>query len=144
MKKLTILLLCVVLAAAFTACTENDKPKTGAVYDGEKYSAVVENDTLTLDLQSNITTGFEWIITEGPEKMEVLSEEYISEETDEPVCGAPGTTRYVIKALEEGEGTMKLCYCRDGEDGEVDNYYLLTVKIGKNNAITELGFVEAE
>ena len=143
MKKLLAIALCLTLVFTLSACNNDpEKPKTGAVYDGENYSAVVEDDNLTLDLQSNITTGFEWIITEGPEKMEVVSEEYNSEETDEPVCGAPGTTRYVIKALEEGEGTMKLCYCRGSE--EVEGNYLLTVKIGKNNAITELSLIEVE
>ena len=76
-------------------------------------------DVLTIRLDSNPTTGFDWSFeTSDPELLELLTMEYVSDESDTPVCGLGGTwvASYRNFSGKAGPVTLTLNYARPWED----------------------------
>lgn len=88
-------------------------------------------DTVTIDLCSNPTTGFEW--KENPDisdvsVLEQTSHEFISPGTD--VLGQAGCEVWVFKTLKKGESTVSFEYSQPWEGGMKNEWtYNLTVTV---------------
>ncbi|HEY86632.1 MAG TPA: protease inhibitor I42 family protein [Dehalococcoidia bacterium] len=88
-------------------------------------------DTVTIDLCSNPTTGFQW--EENPDIsdstiLEQASHEFIPAGTDVP--GQAGREVWVFKTLKKGVSTVSFKYSRPWEGGEKGEWtYTLTVTV---------------
>ena len=69
--------------------------------------------TLTLRLQANGTTGYEWKIVALPRNLKLVSSAYEAspQASDAPrIAGGGGAQRFTFKAVGVGRGTMRLAY----------------------------------
>lgn len=116
--------------------------------DGEGWSANVTGDEMTLDLPSNPSTGYSWVVTEKTKVFATDSNQFIAETGEEVLAGAGGVTQFHIAALKEGVGTMTLQYKQDWEGGQVDGTYDLTLTVSRHHKkylqIDSVRFVKAE
>lgn len=116
--------------------------------DGEGWSANVTGDEMTLDLPSNPSTGYSWVVTEKTKVFATDSNQFIAETGEEVLAGAGGITQFHIAALKEGVGTMTLQYKQDWEGGQVDGTYDLTLTVSRHHKkylqIDSVRFVKAE
>lgn len=67
------------------------------------------NDELTIALDSNPSTGYEWYPNYDTNFLEMVSSYYIPSNEN---CGAPGTDVFVFKALKTGETDVIFKYQR--------------------------------
>ncbi|MCD8363762.1 MAG: protease inhibitor I42 family protein [Lachnospiraceae bacterium] len=133
MKKKVILMTCV-LAVVFVGAICLAKTGSGetASYtvEGDDFSAQVSGGKLILELPSNATTGYSWVIVEEPDIFTSDYDSYNESEGGEQL-GSGGTTQFHIIALDEGSGTMVFQYRRNWEGGEVAGTYELTLDISR-------------
>ena len=87
-------------------------------------------DTITIELCSNPTTGFEWKYeTVGKIVLEETDYEYIAPESDGTV-GAAGKEVWTFEAIEEGTTELRMEYSRPWEGGEQAEWtYTVTVTV---------------
>ena len=132
--KSTLVLVCVmaVISLGLFACSESVSPASAeCAYAWNQATEVAVDGTLTVTLESNPTTGFEWelvIITDET----VLEEEghaFMAPETGAPL-GAGGEEIWTFTALKEGKSTISMEYRRPWEQGvEPDKVFVLTVVV---------------
>ncbi len=104
------------------------------VIDGEDFSAsVVNGGELILDLPSNPTTGYTWVITEEPDIFASDYDTYSDTAGDSGLLGAGGISEFHIIALGDGTGTMVFQYKRPWDGGDIAGTYELTLEISRHN-----------
>lgn len=107
---------------------------TSYTIEGEDVSAqVVDGGSLILDLPSNATTGYTWVIVEEPDNFASDYNVYIEPDKDGQVVGKGGIAEFHIIALDEGVGTMLFQYRRNWDGGEIAGTYELTLDISREN-----------
>ena len=74
--------------------------------------------TIYVTLESNATTGYEWVVEIEGESVVKRSEEYIAPE-ETGLLGAPGTWKAEFKAIEDGESTLTFKYLRPWDVNDV-------------------------
>jgi predicted secreted protein len=86
--------------------------------DSDTGSHVLLNsgDRFEIRLESNATTGYEWVVTEAglPDIVELVGDRYEAPDTD--LVGAPGTQVFVVEAIRQGADVLRLEYVRPFED----------------------------
>lgn len=93
-----------------------------------------EGDTLTVELESNPTTGYEWACEIDGSAVVAESDEYVAaSQGGEAKEGEGGTHTFVFKADGSGEATITLKYARSWESTDDDKTLVLkaTVDNGK-------------
>ncbi len=89
----------------------------GESYNGNEYT-IQAYGTFTLGLESNPTTGFQWMLSRDfDHNIILLSDSYYSSplQSDPPVVGQGGTDYWVFKALRPGSTELKLTCARPWE-----------------------------
>jgi len=91
-------------------------------YDG-KTVELAAGGSLTVTLESNATTGFQWELASISDQtvMEKVANTYEAPEAKEgetPMVGAGGQEVWTFKALTKGESTISMEYSRPWEKGE--------------------------
>jgi len=116
------------------ACSSESLPSrhnTECSFAWNQKTEVAVGDTLTVNLEANPTTGFEWELREMTDET-VLEEEghaYVAPESEATV-GAGGKEVWTFKALKEGESTIIMEYRRPWEqEVEPDKVFILTVAV---------------
>jgi len=86
--------------------------------DSDTGSHVLLNsgDRVEIRLESNATTGYEWMVPEAglPDIVELVDDRYEVPDTD--LVGAPGTQVFVVEAIRQGADVLRLEYVRPFED----------------------------
>jgi len=131
-SKLVLVCIMVVISLGLFACSESAPPaSTECAYAWNQTTEVAVGGTLTVTLESNPTTGFEWalvIITDET----VLEEEghaFMAPEAKAPP-GTGGEEVWTFTALKEGKSTISMEYRRPWEeDVEPDKVFVLTVVV---------------
>lgn len=102
----------------------------------DSYKLDLLDDTLTLTVDSNNTTGYSWMVNEAT-NLEVVSNDYEkNEESDAELLGAPGKQVIKFKATETGEADAILVYAR-GNDEEAAKAYKVKSYVDEENCVTE-------
>jgi predicted secreted protein len=134
MKKVLILgLSSILLLPLFIAgCGAGTKTNIELTLDDfAKQNNIVKDITvsphgrITLTLESNATTGYDWgdAVIDNTDKVEQTSHDYIEpEQTNQ--TGAAGKETLTFMAKTAGSATMQLGYSRPWEGGEKDTYTL--------------------
>lgn len=145
---LSVLVFLLAIAVIVLAVTNRGYVGENFTADGEGWSAEVTGDEMTLDLPSNPSTGYSWVVTEKTKVFATDSNQFIAETGEEVLAGAGGVTQFHIAALKEGVGTMTLQYKQDWEGGQVDGTYDLTLTVSRHHKkylqIDSVKFVKAE
>ena len=145
---LSVLVFLLAVAVIVLAVTNRGYVGENFTTDGEGWSAEVTGDEMTLDLPSNPSTGYSWVVTEKTKVFATDSNQFIAETGEEVLAGAGGITQFHIAALKEGVGTMTLQYKQDWEGGQVDGTYDLTLTVSRHHKkylqIDSVKFVKVE
>jgi predicted secreted protein len=104
------------VALIVSACGNAGTARTLTEADNLSEVLLDSGDEFEIRLESNATTGFEWMIDEDslPETIELIDDRYEAPDTD--LVGAPGTQVYMFEATEDGAGILRLEYVRLFED----------------------------
>ena len=120
-KKLIQILTCAIVAMSLSlvACSPGASWVLVSKVDSGKTISVHVNQELIVDLESNQTTGFQWLLAEISDRT-VLGE--VSNLYTAPVTGAPvgagGIERWTFKGLKKGTARLSMEYSRTWEGGE--------------------------
>ena len=95
-------------------------------------------DKLTIKLESNPTTGYEWIYQiNNSDVLKLKSNDYKENDKDDKTVGAGGIQTYVFEAVKEGEATITLAYGRNWEENSAYKIEY-KIKVDKNKNIEVL------
>lgn len=84
-------------------------------------------DILTVRLDCNPTTGYDWTFEiSEPALLELLSQEYVTDESDEPICGSGGTWAASFRNFSDEAGNVELIlrYARPWEKNALEERML--------------------
>lgn len=87
----------------------------------------VGKDILTVRLDGNPTTGYDWTFEiSEPALLELLSQEYVIDESDEPICGLGGTWVASFRNFSDEAGDVELIlrYARSWEENALEERML--------------------
>jgi inhibitor of cysteine peptidase len=106
---ITVLILSGCMFASKTL-TENN--------NGQSLSLKV-NETVKIKLESNITTGFRWNLSNETDTsiVSLISSDYKQANTDTKLVGAGGYETFTFKANSKGKTTIVLTYNKSWEEG---------------------------
>lgn len=91
-----------------------------------------KESTVTLDLESNPTTGAEWVCSIADESIAVLADSsYKQNEAEEGMVGVGGVQTLTFKCLKAGTTDLTLTYGRQGENGETFETKNATLTVDK-------------
>jgi inhibitor of cysteine peptidase len=94
--------------------------------NGEQVEAS-EGDRIVLRIPENATTGYRWVVSELPESLELVADEFAPPSTAEP--GAGGERRVELLARGSGQGQVVLTLERPWEHEAADRFEaLVTVR----------------
>ena len=111
----TLLALALALVAG---CRYSPEP-TLTMQDSGRSVGLYASDTLTVELESNPTTGYGWDIVEAPDEevLKLLDSRYEHAAGAQELVGAGGTEVWRFKAVGRGFTSLKLGYLRTWEKG---------------------------
>ncbi len=112
-------LLTIALSLALAGCGGGSDRIVLGDADSGKTVLVASGDRFEVRLESNVTTGFEWVVDpeSASDVVTVVSSTYDEPETD--LVGAPGTQIFVFEATRAGAGILRLEYLRPFDDPPV-------------------------
>jgi len=104
------------------ALTKNDNGKT---------IIAAPNQSITLTLDSNATTGYKWNLTGEPNAQIVkfVSSNYNAPQNTGGLVGVGGTETWKFQAIGAGTTTLKLAYFRPFDPKDVGGEFTLTVTV---------------
>lgn len=74
-------------------------------------------ETFTIQLPSNPTTGYGWVVKKAPEQIKLLNKSYEqSPECKKGMVGCGGVQSFHFNAIQPGQGLLKLKYVRSWEE----------------------------
>lgn len=123
------LMILVLLAGALAACQPTGSSIKIGEQDAGKTVTLKTGDTLSIELEGNITTGFNWVpAPQEPVLLDQSGEPEIVPESDQ--LGAPGKIVLQFKAVAEGQTVLHLDYKRPWEtDEEPEKSFEVTVVV---------------
>ncbi len=125
----SIITLMLVLVTVFTGCSAAANSK---VYGKEDTNITVsKDDTFTIQLDENPTTGYAWTVSINDDSiLKLTDDEYTSESKDGSIVGAGGVHDYTFKALAAGTAKITFVYERSFEENSAVEtiVYNVTVK----------------
>jgi predicted secreted protein len=81
-------------------------------------SAMQEQNTATIELEANATTGYTWVYTMSPGNViREVSSNYIPDENPEGKDGVGGKQVFTFEAITKGEAELVFSYLREWETG---------------------------
>jgi len=112
-KRILLVLSFVVMLFVLSACDGGRVINISRTDAGKEVKLDV-GDTLVIELDGNITTGYSWVIDSvDSEVLEILGEPEYTGESKLP--GAPGVFKIQLKAIGTGETKLVLNYLRPWE-----------------------------
>lgn len=118
-----------VLALALAGCGgDGGKIELTAADSGGRIEAST-GDTITITLDSNVTTGFQWNLVTEPDGAvaKLVSSEYVPPE--DGLIGEGGVEIWTFEAVAPGETDLGLSYFRPFEPESVDGTFAVTVAV---------------
>ena len=117
MKNVSFFLLLVVLAFSFSVAgcgSSSDEPQTVALIqsDSGKTVSLHQNQTMTISLKGNASTGYGWEVVPGAESIltQQGNSQYVPDSTEPGMVGGGGTYTYTFKAAALGTASLQLIY----------------------------------
>ena len=142
-KTCLALLIAAVLFAAVsckTAAVGKGITLEGALHN-YKYSISASALELTLDIEGNPTTGYQWVLLSDDGKLDesvtLRGSEYKQNKAPEMMVGVGGYFSFDIEFSKDGEFDLQFAYCRSWAPEDNPVYIDLSVKV-EGNMITEV------
>ena len=137
MKKRYIVFALVAVCAlcALCACSTSTSGSANLGNDG---TAEYKNDTITITLAGNETTGYAWTYSIDKGSVECTTDEYKAESSSVATTGAPGTQTYVFKVSGATEGKITFTYARSWETNDDDTTCSIEFSSDSSGKVTSL------
>ena len=97
---------------------------------------VHDGDTMTVALDANATTGYEWASSIEGEAVKAVGDEYKAETSSDGKAGAGGVHTFTYQAEGSGEATITLKYARSWEASDADKTVVVKTEV-KDGAFAE-------
>jgi inhibitor of cysteine peptidase len=128
-------LILAVAVLALAACGDDDDSGSAEQTFTEANSGeevqVDPADRFEVQLESNPTTGYSWVLDEESTGGVISLEDDEFVEPDSDLVGAPGTQVFTFEAVESGTTTLRLEYVRPFEDDPVAEQTMeLVIEVG--------------
>jgi inhibitor of cysteine peptidase len=141
--KLKYFVLVIIAATLLTlfGCGSSSTPSSSTpkeVSVDSSYSAkeveIASGGTLTVTLESNSSTGFQWSLISISDQavLEKVDQKYVAPEAPQnggTLVGAPGEEVWTFKALQKGKSTISMGYSRPWESVPPAKTFTLTVTV---------------
>ena len=102
-------------------------------------------ETLTVELEGNPTTGYEWTASCDKDGIVSVESRYTSDATDEALCGVGGEYTFTVTGVAAGEVTVSFAYGRSWEDAPISTVvYQLSVDEQLNVTVASMDKADAE
>lgn len=98
-----------------------------------------DNQTITMDvgekielrLESNVSTGYTWIVHKQPDQdiVQFSGGSWMPNISKPSMPGSAGYQSWHIRAVDQGESTLKLWYCRPWESRDPESTFSVTFKV---------------
>jgi|GEM_PF-3035052 len=85
------------------------------IEDDEEIFEIGSGQKIAVVLESNPTTGFDWMTEAESEKILKAKEGFLRSDTSESLVGSGGFKYFIFETLEQGEEEVKLSYLRPWE-----------------------------
>ena len=125
MKRMILLVLGLLITASVIGVTgASPGPGNTITLDASDSGSQIElavGDMLKVELDSNPSTGFQWMLAENSDDtvLQVQEQEYFMDNAgDPPLPGTGGKEVWTFKAQAQGQTTISLEYSRPWEGGE--------------------------
>lgn len=131
MKKLIWMLVTAMLLSSILAgCAASSVPDEKVYGKEDTQISVSTGDELTIELDENPTTGYQWSVAIGDESViELSKDDYVSDNQDENVAGAGGTRVLTFKAKAAGNTVINMVYERSWEKSEDDETLAFQIEV---------------
>lgn len=128
-----VILACIMAAVslALLACSSTPPASSECFFKWDQETEIAVGSTLTVTLESNQTTGFQWELVKITDEtvLEEVSHAYVAPGAEGKV-GAGGEEVWTFKGLKEGKSIIALEYRRPWEqEVEPDQVFVLTVVV---------------
>lgn len=120
-------MLTAVAALALVATTGCASAQVLGEDDSGKNVTLSVGEQLTIELPSNITTGYSWSVADDGGLQQVGEALYEAPDTD--AVGAGGTETFTFEATEPGAGELVLWYARPWESVQPAETWSVTVEV---------------
>lgn len=115
----------------------------GTTASGMSSDFKYKGSDLTLTLEENPTTGYQWVFavtSEGQTStgLEAVSDEFKQSSSSNQVVGAPGKHEYKFKGVQEGTYWINFTYSRSWEPSADDETCSFEVTVGGSGNITKV------
>ena len=113
----SLILFLLTVVYIFSGCTIAGKTYTES-NNGDNLNLKI-NDVIKIRLESNITTGFKWNLSNETDTgiVSLISSDYKQTSTDKELVGAGGYETFTFKANSQGNTTIILTYNKSWEEG---------------------------
>jgi len=124
-----VLMILTLLAGSLAACQSTAEPVKISEQDAGGTITLKTGDTLLVELDGNITTGFNWIpAQQDPVLLNQMGETEVTPESGQ--LGAPGKIVLQFKAVAQGQTLLHIDYKRSWETGvEPEKTFEVTVVV---------------
>lgn len=124
---ITLLPLFLLTACATTSSVPGEIALTQS--DSGKTISAAPNQTLSIDLDSNVTTGFKWNLVSEPDGrvLKLVSSKYL--EPNNPIPGKGGSENWKFQAVAAGTSSVKLQYFRPFDPKQIAAEFTITVTV---------------
>lgn len=130
MKKFTVILTALLIAAGLSACDTTKKQLKQMSNDKMDSTFNVKvGETVVLELSSNPSTGYKWnLVGQSNDKCVTLeNREYKAKDSDPNMIGSGGTDCWTYKAKKTGEVVLWFKYERENDVVSKESYYKIVV-----------------
>jgi inhibitor of cysteine peptidase len=117
------------LALAVAACGGDGGQLELTAADSGSVVGLGGGDTVTITLDSNGTTGFQWNLVSEPDAsvLELVASEYV--EPEDGLVGEGGVEVWTFEAVATGETALELAYARPFEPDAVEATFSLAIRV---------------
>ena len=134
-KPLILLTIALVLFLSITIYIFSGCTITGKTYaesnNGDNLNLKI-NDIITIKIESNVTTGYKWNLSEesNSDIIALVSSDYTEKENKDNLVGAGGFETFTFKAVSNGSTTLILTYNRPWEkDVQPEKIFKLNISV---------------
>ena len=131
-----LLIIAVLFAAVSCKTARVDPLSLTGEWNNFKYSIYAEELSLTLDIEGNPTTGYQWMLNTDDGKLDesitVSEPSYKQNAAPEMMVGVGGYYKFNIDFSKDGEFDLEFMYCRSWDLTDNPVYMTLSVKVEGN------------
>ena len=131
-SQVVLFILITIIYIAFSGCTQSSKSLVFTEKDNGSMVSCTKDQELKIKLESNMTTGYSWNLSENTDEgiVMMVSSEYKESKKEKEMVGAGGTETFIFEAKDNGRTEILLEYKKPWEENtEPEKVFKITVTV---------------